>query len=80
MHSLSLDYSSVFADYLNKVIQQIEKSRVTANQKLVRQCYFNSGVDFHGDKDPDAAKKGGINAFKQSATQAEVVEMNLDEE
>jgi hypothetical protein len=80
MHSLSLEYSTVFADYLQKVIAQIEKSRVTANEKLVRQCYFNCGVNFHGDKDPDAAKKAGINAFKQGATQVDVVEMNLDEE
>jgi len=68
MHSLSIEYSSVFADYLNKVITQIEKSKVNANQKLVRQCYFNSGVNFDNDKDPDVAKKAGINAFKQSAT------------
>lgn len=80
MHSLSIEYSSQFTDYLNKVIAQIEKSKVSANEKLVRQCYFNSGVNFHGSKDPDVAKKAGINAFKQSATQIDVVEMNLDQE
>ena len=89
MHSLSIEYSQVFADYLNKVIAQIEKSRVTANQKLVRQCYFNSGINFHPQNqgapnsalsDPDLAKKAGINAFKQSSHQLQVTEMNLDEE
>ena len=80
MHSLSIDYSPVFDDYLKKVLQQLEKSKYNANEKLIRQCYFNSGVNFHGDKDPDIARKNGIDNFKTQSVQAEVTEMNLDPE
>lgn len=80
MHVLSIEYTAVFDDYLQKVLKQIEKSKMNANEKLIRQCYFNSGVDFHSNKDPDVAKKAGINSFKSQSMQADVNEMNLDPE
>ena len=61
------DYLS--ADYLRKVIEQINKSKLLAQEKLKRKVLFNSGIDFcdlnkyYGDV--DKAKKGGIDEFKR---------------
>ena len=67
--SLSLEFSENIADYLRKVILQINKSKLLAQEKLKRKVLFNSGIDFcdlnkyYGDV--DKAKKGGIDEFKR---------------
>ena len=64
MHCLSIEFTDQFNDNLAKVLQQIEKAKIAAHEKLTRQVVFNSGVNFHDNKDPDIAKKDGINSFK----------------
>ena len=80
MHCLSIEFTDQFNDNLAKVLQQIEKAKLAAHEKLTRQVVFNSGINFHAHKDPDLSKKEGINSFKLQAHQVESKEMNLDPE
>jgi len=80
MHSLSLEYSAQFEEYLKKACAAIDKVKVEAYSKLKRKVNFNSGIDFHGvEGDVDESKRVGAEGFKRSANRIEVIEMNLDE-
>ena len=84
MHSLSLEYSELISDYLEKVNLGILKVKRESTEKLKRKVLFNSGIDFlptekTGDTHPDDVKKYGIEKFKQRGSKIEIIEMNLDE-
>jgi len=80
MHSLALEYSAQFEEYLKKASAAIEKVKAEAYEKLKRKVRFNSGVDFDAvEGDVDESKRIGVDAFKRSAERIEVTEMNLDE-
>jgi len=80
LHSLSLEYSAQFEEYLKKANAVIEKVKLEAYSKLKRKVNFNSGVDFHAvPTDIDESKRVGVESFKRSAKKIEVLEMNLDE-
>lgn len=72
MHTLSLEYSSLFADYLKKVEQSIEKTKNESMIKLNRKVLFNCGVDFHGtnrsdEQHPDDYMRLGCEDFKNKS-------------
>jgi len=84
LHSLSLEFSQQFAEYLQKVNQQIEKAKQDGMERLKRQVLFNSGVDFHGSKDdkdmhPDEIKRRGCEEFKRKSLKITIQEMNIDQ-
>lgn len=80
MHSLALEYSAQFEEYLKKANAAIDKVKVEAYEKLKRKVQFNSGIDFHSSEgDIDESKRIGVERFKRSAQRIEVIEMNLDE-
>ena len=49
MHSLTLEYSAQFLEYLKIVNEKIQNHKKEAHIKLKRKVLFNSGVDFYGE-------------------------------
>ena len=88
MHSLRIEPSKQFTEYLDHVEKKIQKSKTEALDKLRRQPLFNSGVDFHGANaspeeqratHPDEFKRMGAEEFKRKAQKIVIQEINLDE-
>lgn len=69
MHSLSLEFSAQFVEYLNIVNEKIANTKKEAHLKLKRKVLFSAGVDFYGEGEeglhPDDAKKRGSEDFKR---------------
>jgi len=82
MHSLTLEFSAQFVEYLKIVNEKIANHKKEAHLKLKRKVLFNAGVDFYGDGveglHPDDAKKRGGEDFKRQGRKIEITEMNLD--
>jgi len=74
VHTLSLEYSTLFEEYLNKVEASILKAKVENLQKLKKKVAFSSGIDFTGDKSaqkdemhPDEFIRLGVQEFKRKS-------------
>ena len=84
VRALGLEYSAQIDDYLQKVLEQINKQKAAAQDKLKRRAMFDCGINFHNlddcNGDADDAKRQGVHQFKKASNRIEVVEMNLDEE
>jgi hypothetical protein len=49
MHSLTLEYSAQFVEYLKIVNEKISNHKKEARLKMTRKVMFNSGIDFYGE-------------------------------
>lgn len=84
MHSLSIEYSKQFEEYLEIVVKKIQNTKLEALEKLKRKTLFNCGISFFGEEDdqtkhhPDDLKKRGSAEFKKKGLKIEIMEMNLD--
>ena len=78
MHSLSIEYSKQFVEYLEIVNKKIQNIKLEAQEKLKRKALFNSGISFFGEEDdqaqhhPDELKKRGMEKFKQRGLKIEI--------
>lgn len=88
IHSLKIEPSKLFTEYLDFVEKKILKSKTEALDKLRRQPLYNSGVDFHGTScseemqastHPDEFKRMGAEEFKRKGQRIIIQEINLDE-
>jgi len=86
MHSLSIEYSKQFVEYLEIVNKKILTIKMEAQEKMKRKALFNCGISFFGEEDddsakshPDELKKQGMEKFKMKGLKIEVKEMNLDQ-
>lgn len=85
MHTLSLEFSSQFSEYLKQVEDQIKKIKAESITKLKKKVVYGSGIDFLGstvqdkhDKHPDDFLRQGVQDFKRRSEQIEIKELNLD--
>jgi len=80
IHSLSIEYSAQFEEYLKKANAAIDRIKLDAYEKIKRKVKFNSGIDFYSDtNDFDESRRIGAANFRLAGKKLEVVEMNLDE-
>jgi len=54
IHSLSLEYSKQFDEYLEIVNKKILNTKIEALEKLKRKALFNCGINFFGEEDDQA--------------------------